>query len=124
MSINNFNLSPSNLDNFITKLKSLDLQNVRYVANVKEKKSTRSIEQNSRLWKLYTELGNHIGEAPDRIHELMGWKFLRVLVTVNGESFESVKSTTKLNTVEMADYQTKIEQWANAELGFYFGENE
>jgi hypothetical protein len=120
MTISNFNLSTTNLDNFILKLKALDLENVRYVANVKEKKTTRSIEQNARLWKLYTELGNHIGETPDRVHELMGYKFLRELITVNGETFENIKTTTKLTTAQMADYQTKIEQWAVIELGFYF----
>jgi len=34
-------------------------------------KSKRSTEQNSRLWKLYTELGQHIGHAPDEVHTLM-----------------------------------------------------
>lgn len=118
--IKNFSLSTHNVDNFISKLKQLDLANVRYVANVIEKKSNRTIEQNSRLWKLYTELGNHIGETPDNVHELMGYKFLREQKVINGETVETIKSTTKLNTTEMANYQTQIEIWANQELGFYF----
>lgn len=120
--IKNFSLSPHNVDNFISKLKQLDLTNVRYVANVVEKKSNRTIEQNSRLWKLYTELGNHIGETPDNVHELMGYKFLREQKIINGETVETIKSTTKLNTAEMAQYQTQIEIWANQQLGFYFDE--
>lgn len=120
--IKNFSISPHNLDNFISKLKQLDLANVRYVANVTEKKSNRSIEQNSRLWKLYTELGQHIGETPDRVHMLMGWKFLREQKEINGETVETIKSTTKLDTAEMANYQESIERWANVELGFIFGE--
>ena len=119
--IKNFYLSKHNLPNFISKVTQL-VESGDYVANVTERKSKRTLEQNSRLWKLYTALGNHIGETPDRVHELMGYKFLRELVTVNGESFETVKSTTKLNTADMAQYQTNIEIWANENLGFYFYE--
>lgn len=120
--IKQFNLSPSNLNNFIDKLKQLDLANVRYVANVTEKKSNRTIEQNSRLWKLYTELGQHIGETPDRVHELMGYKFLREQKVINGETVETIKSTTKLTTMQMSEYQDQIEIWAANYLGFYFNE--
>jgi len=82
-------------------------------------KSTRSTEQNSRYWKLLTELGQHIGHTPDETHTLMGFKFLRELKTINGEAVEVIKSTTKLNTQQMADYQNAIERWAS-EIGFYF----
>ena len=64
----------------------------------------------------------HIGETPDRVHELMGWKFLREQKEINGETVETIKSTTKLDTAEMAEYQESIERWANFELGFIFGE--
>jgi len=122
MTILNFNLSKSNLPYFIEKLQSLDLEKTNYVANVTEKKTKRTSDQNSRLWKLYTELGNHIGEHQDRVHELMGYKFLRYQDEINGEIIERVKSTTKLTTAEMSEYQDKIEQWANT-IGFIFNEN-
>lgn len=60
MTIKNFNLSPSNVDNFINKLKALDLENVRYVANVVEKKTSRSIEQNNLMWAVLTEISNQL----------------------------------------------------------------
>jgi hypothetical protein len=119
--IKNFNLSESNVDNFIAKLKALDLQNVRYVATVIEKKTSRSLEQNARLWKLYTELGNYIGHTPDEVHTLMGWKFLRTQDYIHGELVDVIKSTTKLDTKQMTDYQNSIEQWAG-EIGFAFYE--
>lgn len=122
MPIKNFHLTESNLDNFIAKLREELKSGRNIVANVFERKSNRTIQQNSRLWKLYTELGIHIGETPDRVHELMGYKFLRELITVNGETFEHIKSTTKLDTKAMAEYQENIERWANMELGFYFGD--
>lgn len=120
MEIKNFHLSKQNLPNFISKLEHLDFSS-GYVANVTLKKSKRTIPQNSRLWKLYTIIGEHIGEFPDAVHDLMGWKFLRYQDTVNGESIERIKSTTKLDTEEMALYQQQIEAWG-ASMGVYFGE--
>jgi hypothetical protein len=107
-----------NYDFLITRLSQLD-PTVRWSVKAKPFKSTRSTEQNSRLWKLYNDLGEHIGHSPDEVHQLMGYKFLRELKTVNGEAVEIIKSTTKLNTKDMAEYQESIERWAS-EIGFYF----
>lgn len=118
--IRNWSLSPSNKGNLYAKIDALDFS-LGYVVNISLRKTSRSIEQNSRLWKLYTELGNHIGHTPDEVHTLMGYKFLRYQTIVNGETVEAITSTTKLNTAEMAEYQSNIEMWA-AEIGFYFHE--
>jgi len=48
----------------------------------------------------------------------MKYKFLRTERIINGESYEVLKSTTKLTVEEMTDYQEKIEMWAASELGF------
>lgn len=111
-------LFQNNHDALFAKLKHLD-PTQRFKVEVKPWKSKRSIEQNSRLWKLYGEIGKHIGDDADAIHALMGYKFLRDIKTVNGESIEVIKSTTKLNTAEMSDYQEAIERWA-ASIGFYW----
>ena len=58
--IRQFNLSPSNLNNFIDKLKQLDLENVRYVANVTEKKQSRSTIQNNLMWAVLSEISNQL----------------------------------------------------------------
>ncbi len=120
MEVKNFNISSSNLPYLFEKIKALDLS-LGYVCNVTVKSHTRNLEQNSRLWKLYGAIGDYIGESADKIHELMGWKFLRSQSTVNGETIEVIKSTTKLSTAEMADYQRHIEIWASG-IGFVFGE--
>ena len=91
----------------------------RWTVSVKPYKSTRSLDQNSRLWKLYNDLGAYIGHTPDEVHLLMGYKFLRELKTVGGEAVEVIKSTTKLNTKDMTVYQENIERWAS-EIGFEF----
>ena len=120
MEIKSFNISKSNLPYLFAKIQDLDLSQ-GYVCNITLKSHIRSLDSNARLWKLYTALGEYIGESPDKIHELMGWKFLRSQSTVNGESIEVVKSTTKLTTAEMADYQNKIELWAGS-IGFAFND--
>lgn len=118
--VKNFNISTTNLPYLFEKIKALDLS-LGYVANVTIKSHTRNLEQNSRLWKLYGALGEYIGETPDKIHELMTWKFLRSQSVVNNETIESIKSTTKLSIAEMADFQRAIELWAGS-IGFVFNE--
>lgn len=117
MSIENFTLSASNEAALIDKIKRLDKSATLYTVNIRPKKSKRSIEQNSRLWKLYTEFGKHLGLESDEVHQLMGYKFLRYQKEVNGVAEEFIKSTTKLNTKEMTDYQDSIERFG-VELGF------
>jgi len=119
--ITNFSLSKSNLPYLIAKLQALDLS-LGYVVTAKIRTTSRSIEQNSRLWKLYNALGMYIGEHQDKIHDLMGWKFLRYQDEIGGESVELIKSTTKLSTKDMGEYQDKIEEWGS-QIGFYFDDN-
>ena len=107
-----------NYEFLIKRLAQLD-PSIRWSIKAVPFKSTRSTEQNSRLWKLYNDLGTYIGHSPDEVHQLMGYKFLRELKTVNGEALEVIKSTTKLNTKDMAEYQEAIERWAS-EIGFVF----
>lgn len=120
MEVKNFNISSSNLPYLFEKIKALDLS-LGYICNVTIKSHTRNLDQNSRLWKLYGSLGEYIGESPDKVHELMGWKFLRSQSVVNGETIEAIKSTTKLSTAEMADYQRQIELWSGS-IGFVFND--
>ena len=119
--ITNFSLSKTNLPYLIAKLQALDLS-LGYVVSAKIRTTSRSIEQNSRLWKLYNALGLYIGEHQDKVHDLMTWKFLRYQDTIGGESVELIKSTTKLSTKEMGIYQDQIEEWATT-IGFYFDDN-
>jgi len=109
---------PRNVEYLNEQIARLDPM-IRWSIKAVPFKSTRSTEQNSRYWKLLTELGHHIGHSPDEVHQLMGYKFLRELKTVNGENVEVIKSTTKINTKSMAEYQDAIERFG-AEIGFYF----
>lgn len=80
---------------------------------IKERHSDRSIEQNSRLWELYTSVGNYLGYSSDDVHDLMGYKFLLIEKNVGKNKITKVRSTTKLSIKEMAEYQEKIEAWAS-----------
>jgi hypothetical protein len=43
----------------------------------------------------------------------MGWQFLRYQTKVGDVVVEKIKSTTKLKTKAMAEYQQQIEIWAS-----------
>ena len=106
-----WSLTKDNLENLITKLKELDFSK-RWRVTVTDAKLNRSLEQNERLWELYTSIGQHLGIEKDKIHELMGYKFLRYQTEIAGMPVELIKSTTKLTTSEMTEYQQQIEVWA------------
>jgi len=103
-----WSLTKDNLPMLYEKLKALDFTH-RWRVTVTDAKLNRSIEQNERLWELYTSIGNHLGIEKDKIHELMGYKFLRYQTEVAGMPIELIKSSTKLTTSEMTEYQQQIE---------------
>jgi len=118
-----FDLTAHNRTGLDERLDRLDLTATVYHVSVKPKKSKRSIEQNSRLWALYNWLGKEIGIEADEVHQLMGFKFLRYQKYVGNKIEEFIKSTTKLNTVEMVEYQEAIERWAEQGGYFFDGSN-
>jgi len=107
-----WSLTKNNLENLITKLRLLDWTK-SWRVTVVEAKANRSLEQNERLWELYTSVGNHLGLDKQQVHELMSWRLLRSQSEIAGFPVELIKSTTKLTTAEMTDYQQQIELWAN-----------
>lgn len=119
MQIKNFSLSPHNVDNFISKLKQLDLQNVAYIANVIEKKSKRTLNQNNIYWEFVEQFGNYAGYDKDMMHDILRFKFLFEVTKIDGEEHKRLLSTAKLNTVDMANYFENCLRYA-AENGFYF----
>lgn len=108
-----FVLTKYNYENLLTKIKALDLTK-RWRVNISEEKVVRSLEQNERLWSLYGSIANYIGEDPSTVHELLGYKFLRYQTEIAGNAVELIKSTTKLTTKEMTDYQENCERWASS----------
>ena len=103
-------LTQQNLPQLIEKLKLLDFTK-RWRVTVTDAKLNRSLEQNERLWELYTSLGNHLGLDKQQVHELMSYRLLRYQTVIAGFPVELIKSTTKLTTSEMTEYQQQIEVW-------------
>ena len=118
-----FNITEQNLPYLVVKLKDLleKQPEKNWQILIKQRNSDRSLEQNARLWELYTSIADYTGyESPQMIHELMGYKFLLEEKVVQGEHITKIKSTTKLSVKEMQDYMTKIEAWASEKLGWSF----
>jgi len=88
--------------------------------DIKERKVQRSQDQNKRLWKLYTVIGDSLGYEPDEMHELLAFKFLSEEKVINGEKIVHVTSTSKLSVDEMVEYQKQIEFWASTNFGMQF----
>lgn len=117
--LNSFIWMPSKTNLPYLQAKINSIENIDdYEIHVRPRKDKRTLEQNSRLWSLYQSIGDHIGLSGDDVHELMGYKFLKLEREINKQIVVSIKSTTKLNTNEMADYQMKIESWAATEIGW------
>ena len=114
-----FNITKSNLPVLVARLNDLVEQEGNWQVVIKEKESDRSLEQNARLWELYTSVGNYLGYTAQDVHDLMGYKFLLIEKNVGKEKITKVQSTTKLSVKDMAAYQEKIEAWAS-NLGWSF----
>ena len=114
-----FNITKSNLPVLVARLNDLVEQEGNWQVVIKEKESDRSLEQNARLWELYTSVGNYLGYTSQDVHDLMGYKFLLIEKNVGSDKITKVQSTTKLSVKDMAAYQEKIEAWAS-NLGWSF----
>ena len=108
-----FNITKSNLPVLVARLNDLVEQEGNWQVIIKEKESDRSLEQNARLWELYTSVGNYLGYTAQDVHDLMGYKFLLIEKNVGRDKITKVQSTTKLSVKDMAAYQEKIEAWAS-----------
>lgn len=127
--IKNFNLSPHNLENFISKVKALDLSQ-GYVANVTVKKQSRSLTQNNLMWAVLTEISNQLELAgkkysPEAWHEYFKRDYLPELtddledLVKNHETYQKWEylpngerklkaSTTDLTTKGFSEYMEQI----------------
>ena len=109
-----FNITKSNLPVLVARLNDLvEDEGTNYQVLIKIRDSDRSVEQNARLWELYTSVGNYLGYPAQDVHDLMGYKFLLIEKNVGREKITKVQSTTKLSVKDMAAYQEKIEAWAS-----------
>jgi len=88
---------------------------------LKEKKSQRSLNQNSYYWAVPIRLiSEHTGHTPYEVHELLKSMFLKKHLDIDTkegmQKFSIVKSTTSLNTKEMEEYLSSVRMWASMDL--------
>jgi hypothetical protein len=86
-----------------------------YVVYFSDTKAPRSNKQLRFLWGyVYKAISDHTGYSAEEIHELCKAKFmLRMKFDLGEGGVEEVpKSTTMLNTAQMADFITKVMKWA------------
>ena len=80
---------------------------------IKRPEKIRSDPQNRYYWGIIVKmLGAELGYEKNEIHEALKWKFLQI-----PGKLPTVKSTTKLSTVEFNDYIDEIVRWAAIDLG-------
>lgn len=84
---------------------------------VKRDRGTRTDKQNRYLWFAYHLIEKETGQDADDIHEVAKARFLPKSVAIcdgNGEvrgEYVIGGSTTKLSTVEFADFVAKLREW-------------
>lgn len=94
-----------------------DGKGVAYLVSIEEMKSRRTLEQNARLWALYTEISkispDYMGGAwhsPEVWHRYCQTRFLGMESGPFGTGVP--KSTAKLKVGEFCDYMSQVEAWA------------
>lgn len=84
---------------------------------IKKPFNKRSIDQNSRYWKVYCkQLGDYLGYEPDEIHVIFKYFILK-------PHFD-LQSTTELSKMQFSEYCERIEIWCNNEHEFNFELND
>ena len=86
---------------------------------VGKRRNTRTMRQNSYYWGVVIRMiADDTGNSAERVHEAMKHKFLKTIIKMKGEDFESAESTTSLDTGEFSkDYVDQIKMWARDFLG-------
>jgi len=104
-------IAMDNQDAYDNYLHSLD----GLVEVVVRKRSTkRTVKQNQYYWAVVIRLiADETGHTSDEIHEAMKRMFLKDLIIIKGEEYETVKSSTELDTLGFSkDYIERIRFWA------------
>lgn len=98
-----------------------------YELEIRQRKHSRSLEQNKRYWAILNEIAmlEVQGErySPETWHEYFKVRFIGAedVKLPNGKTVTRTLSTTDLDVAAFGDYMTQIEAWA-AQHGMLLGE--
>ena len=89
-----------------------------YTIDIKQVKKNRSIPANGLYWTWLTCLMAETGNDKQDLHEYFKQRFLPMqMITIFGQTGHRSTSTKDLNSLEFAKYMTKVQVFANTELG-------
>jgi hypothetical protein len=96
---------------------SLDaLQDGEYALTFNKKDKNRTISQNRLFWIWMACIEHNSGTSKEDCHDYYCSLFFRRHVSIGGMEREVVSGTSKLNTVQFADFLKKIQADAATEL--------
>lgn len=101
----------------IAFIQRLDINKKLYTVEVLEKKSGRTISQNSLYWLYLTCIEHETGQDRNELHEIFKKKWLLPIVVKKFEVEVEIYTTTNLDTLQMKQYLDKIQILASTELG-------
>jgi hypothetical protein len=89
-------------------------QKVTYLFTMKKNRPVRSTSQNAYYWVLVTAIAGHTGETKERMHYILGVKFIpdTPIEVEPGVLVPVPRSTKSLDTMEMKVYLEKVKQIA------------
>jgi len=99
----------------IAYIQRLDLKKL-YTVEVIEKKSTRSISQNSLYWLWLTCIEFETGTDRDYLHEFFKRKFLQPEIVIVFGVKEEVYSTKNLTTIQFKYLLDHVQEFSSSEL--------
>jgi hypothetical protein len=119
-----FIITANNRQQAIERITHLD-PTQQWEMKISQRKSKRSLEQNSWMRGFASDLGKHLGYSPDDMYALLMYKFCPEYIKdpVTKEEirkpghFSKKQDGTPRNTKEAADVQDAVQRWAE-ELGF------
>lgn len=90
----------------------------KYSIRITDRKSSRSLAQNSLLWVWIKVIAKETGHTEREIHDLVVDQFSPVTVgEVMGKIVVRQRGTSDLNMQEFTDLLNRVEAWAAGDLG-------
>lgn len=93
------------------------LSNGKYRVTIERYTEPRSLSQNNLMWLWMTCIEEETGTAKEDVYNYYCRKFLSHRTIIGGEEVVVNDTSSMLNTLQMADFMTKIQADAASELG-------
>jgi hypothetical protein len=109
--------STESRDKMIAYLHRLPLDKRRYRAKILAVRRSRSLDQNAYQWFVFEMIAQEFGSDKLTIHAFFSDKFLRVQETISGHTFERIRGTSELSTIDHSKFMEDVRMWCAIEEG-------